>query len=214
MGWRENEKVVRTRWRQCLSEYAKEYHADIIRDRGENEVSLVDLPIEWLADGCIKRLGSPRLAQQEYRKWLMSRPEQRWDEPEPNGRPRGETTRAAASVALHFYNAWLKEDQRMGLDDYGHRAEMKYLAAQAVVEDLFAWRIAPPDVHPSKKWKLNGRNWELDANIEDVETLVEIVHGIMNKPKKRRDAGAFAELTFPATPQGLALKLPPKPPRK
>jgi hypothetical protein len=57
----------------------------------------------------IKRLGSPRLAQQEYRKWLMSCPKQRWDEPEPNGRPRGETTRAAASVALHFYNAWLKE---------------------------------------------------------------------------------------------------------
>ena len=201
MGWRENFSVVRQRWRDSLSEYASHCHREIIRDLSANEVGLVSVPIAWLVDGCAKALGSPLLAHEFLNADLSSR----WlKEPKPNGRPRGETTREAATVALYFYEAWLKENRKCGASDYGHRQEMKYFSAQAVVEDFFAWRIGRRGV----------MGQQLDSRITDIESFVDVVHALMEKPKNRRSVALFADLAFPATGKGLVLKLPPKPPSK
>jgi hypothetical protein len=113
-----------------------------------------------------------------------------------NGRPREETSRSAATIAFYFYEAWREENQKHKVNDYGHREEMKDYAAEAVVEDMFAWLI-----ESKYAWRL--------GKAKTVSKYIDIVRDLMGKSASRRDPGEFAELDFPASDQGA--EFPPKP---
>ena len=199
--WRGTCELVRERLRQCLSEHAK-------RELGGRRqglypgVCLVGLPVAKLksafSDGSC---GWPALIfrSDEEREAFISK--RCHPEPEPDGRPRGEAVRAAATMALYFYDAWRTENKTRGIGDYGHRGEMKFLAAQAIVEDFFAWRFSK-GVRPVFIWEL-GFPTNMDA-------FIGAVHGLMDKPKSRRQPKRGTCLEYLATGEGL--HFPPKPP--
>ena len=93
------------------------------------------------------------------------------------------------------------ENQKSGINDYGHRSEMRDIAAQAIIEDLFAWMLETPKFA-----------WRLDP-AKDVDAFFHVVRSLMDKPQNRRHLGDDdSELDILASPDGL--HLPPKPPLK
>jgi len=188
MGWREVGEIIRERGRQFVSTYAKKELS--WTDSG----ATLDIPVAWFAEGfltdeaCFTR---QRLTPDEIKAKYGN------DEPN-NGRPRDETARTAATLACFFYEAWRGENEKRGLKDFGHRSAMKDYAAQAVVEDFFAWLyLSPPHRY---SWR---------ATAKDVESFAEIVRGLMEKSKQRRDPGDWDWVDVQATRAGLWL--PPKP---
>jgi hypothetical protein len=194
--WRGSGEAVRERWRQCFSEYASQLAGN---DGCGPEIILKDIPVAWLANGFL--VEPSRFTFEEYRKWLKSLPRRPFDEPK-NGRPMG-GSRAAATVACHFYHDWRGENQRREIRDYGHRGEMMDYAARSVVEDFYAWRFGA-GIKPYYLLEIGSP--------KDVESFIEVVRALMDKPKARRHPGDDATVEFLVSRQGgLILELPPKP---
>jgi hypothetical protein len=193
-GWRECGELVRRRGRKFLSDYA----GHDLRSSAANDVYyILDVPVAWFAASFVDAYDPVRF---DKRQWARSHPlPEDYADPK-NGRPRGDASRAAATIAGYFYAAWRDENQKRGISDYGHRREMKDFAAQAVVEDIFALQIVP-----EMAWRFG---------VSDAATFTEIVRDLMEKPKSRRALADYAWVDVLATPAGLLLKLPPKPPRK
>jgi hypothetical protein len=168
-----------------------------------DEIHLIEIPLVWLADGFVNGYDSSRFTNEEYRKWLKGLPETRWDD--LNGRPTGDVRRVAATLACYFYDTWRTENCKHGIQDYGHRGEMKDDAAKYVVEDFFAWRFGD-GVRTVFLWEL--------GQAKDVESLILLVRDLMDKPKKRRDPGIGGEIGFLGSRHGLVPRLPPKLSRK
>ena len=191
MDWRETGEIIRKRGRRFVSECAKKELAQHPDASG----CTLDIPVDWFAEGfltdgaCFVRR---RPTREEIDALMYA------DHP-PNGRPREDGTRQAATVAHYFYDAWRSENEKRAIRDYGHRGEMKQYAAEAVVEDYFAW------LQLSDKYA-----WRFPA--KTVEAAIEIVLGVMEKPKKRRDPDEGAWVDVQASREGLWL--PPKPPIK
>jgi hypothetical protein len=191
--WLDSGDIVRKRWRQCFSEYARQNYP-----REGSELNWNDIPLVWLANGF---LDNPwRFTSEEYGRWLKSQPPVD-DEPK-NGRPLGVGLRGAATVACYFYDDWRRENQKRAIRDYGHRSEMKDYSARAVVEDLYAWRLAA-GIRPIFAEEIGSP--------KDVESFIELVRDLMDKPKSRRHPGDHATIEFLTSPRGLVLELPPKP---
>ena len=202
--WRETGEFLRQRWRKVLSEHAIESLSHWSQCKGfdADEPHLIGLPVHWLADGFANGYDSSRFSPERKRQHARKMIEQRyWSSDDLNGRPRGEAIRVAATLSCYFYDAWLAENQKQGINDYGHRAGMKDYAAEVIVKDYFAWRFGV-GVRPVWVWEL--------GKAKDVDSLVEAVRQLMDKPKKRREPGIGEELSFPFTPSGFMLKLPPK----
>lgn len=196
MDWRSKGEMVRQRWRQSLSEHA------IARSdgdpRGPDHISLIEIPLVWVDNGF---MDSPsRFTFEDYRKWSINLPEERYDG-DLNGRPRRETLRVAAALACRFYDAWRAKNQEHGIRDYGRRGEMKDDAARFIVEDLFAWRFAD-GVRPLFLWELG---WP-----ENVESLALAVRDLMDKPLSRRKPCQDGTVEYLGTGHGLVLNLPPE----
>lgn len=187
-NWRDVGEIVRERGRRFLSEYAKR---ELSQDRGPAQCVL-DVPVDCFAQGFLADDASfvkRRKTREELDAFYAN-------DGATNGRPREDVTRQAATIAHYFYDAWRRENDKRAIRDYGHRGEMKDYAAEAVVEDFFVW--------------LQFSKWPLLFPAKSVETAIEIVRGLMEKPKQRRDPGKGAWIDFPASKQGLWL--PPKPP--
>jgi hypothetical protein len=204
--WRKNGEVVRERGRQCIFEYARK------ELRPGAEFVPLWIPAEWFKFGFVNGYEPERwLTWGEQFKRLTPEERLEWrkesfardDEPK-NGRPFGGATRQAATIACWFYEAWRKENQRSGIKDYGRRGEMKYLAAEFIVLDFFAWMFAVPKF----AWRLEPA--------KDAESFVDTVRMLMDKPQGRRDLGVdwmLAELDILVSyHEGLITQLPPKPP--
>jgi hypothetical protein len=215
MDWREVGEIIRERGREFVSSYAKWELSST------SDGATLDIPIAWFAEGFLKdraRFTKHKVTPEEYwsryltRDWYWSRyanPDSKRsyplddfaDDDPQNGRPRDEASRQAATVACYFYEAWRCENEKRGLKDHGNRREMKDYAAQAVVEDFFAWLYLTPPHRYS--WR---------ATAKDVESFTEIVRNLIDKPKRRRDPGSWNSVDIQATRDGLWL--PPKPPLK
>jgi len=189
--WCGSGELVRERWRRCFLDYARD-------DCWGDGLHLCDFPVLWLDRGVLEEPW--RFTRQNYRSWLMSLPERVSDEPK-NGRPLG-GSRTAATVACCFYNDWSSENQRRGIRDYGHRGEMKDYAARAVVEDFYAWRFGA-DIRPVYLWEIGSP--------KNVESFIEVVRELMDKPKSRRRLSDEVTVEFLVSRRGLTLGLPPKP---
>jgi hypothetical protein len=192
--WRECGEAVRERGRRFLSDHAKNH----LGRWDDDHAAILDVPVVWFATGFVDdydalRYAERRITPQEAEVLCSGL----LDYYEKTGRPRDDVSRAAATIAWYFYNAWHDQNQKLGINDYGYRTEMKNYAARAVVEDMFAWNL----LSPKYAWRL-GR-------VADIESYVEIVRGLMDKPKRRRDPGAGATIDIWATKAGL--RLPPKP---
>jgi hypothetical protein len=196
--WRETGKVIRERWRSCLSEHASSILAEWSRYKDvDPETLLIELPVDWLSGGFANGYDPLRFSPERVRKRAQSRIESsHYDRDDLNGRPRGEATRAAATIAHYFYDEWVRENRKRGIVDYGHRGEMRDYAAEAIVEDFFAWRFRVGVRHVFV--------WEL-GKAADVDSLIQFVRDLMDKPKKRREPGPEEEFAFP-----MMLKFPPK----
>jgi hypothetical protein len=193
--WREGGEVVREQGRRFLSEYAKNH----LSRQEDGADSILDVPVAWLAVGFVSdydpsRFVERRVSRQEL-DVLCSGLLDYYEN--TSGRPRDDVSRAAATISCYFYEAWRNQNQKLGINDYGHRREMKDYAARSVVEDMFAWCLG----FPKYAWRL--------GEITDIESYIEVVRGLMEKPKSRRDPGRGAELHFWATKAGL--EIPPKP---
>lgn len=92
------------------------------------------------------------------------------------GRPTNDLLRTAATAASRFFDAWRTANKERGIKDHGRRGEMKSYAARVVVEDYYAWQIAA-----------------------DPEQFIESVRSLMDRPKRRRNVGANAFVTFPVS---------------
>ena len=198
MDWRGTFELVRERLRQCLKHAKKELGG---RRQGLYPgVCLIGLPVAKLksafSDDSCKWHALIFRSDEEREAFISQRCH---PEPELNGRPRGEAVRAAATMALYFYDAWRTENEERGIG--GHRGEMKFLAAQAIVEDFFAWRFCK-GVRPIFLWEL-GLPKSMDA-------FIGVVHGLMDKPKSRRQPKRGTCLEYLATGEGI--HLPQKPP--
>lgn len=189
--WRVCGELVRERGRQFLSEYARHE----LRINSGDVFYILDVPVVWLAAGFVDPFDPLRF---DDRQWHRAHPLPE-DYADPiNGRPRNNASRAAATIAGYFYDAWRIENQKREISDYGHRREMKDFAAQAVVEDIFALQFAVPKL----AWMFG---------VEDVTAFTEIVRDLMEKPKSRRALADYATVDFLATPLGPLQNLPPKP---
>ena len=200
MDWRSTGEAVRQRWRECLSEHAKEASAVWIKAGCDpDEIRLIEIPFVWVDSGI---MDSPlRFTREDYRKWSFSLPKERFDVDDLNGRPRRETLRVAAALACRFYDAWRAKNREYGVRDYGHRGGMKEDAARFIVEDLFAWRFAD-GVRPVFLWELG---WP-----ENVKSLVLAVCDLMDKPQKRREPRQDGTVEYLGSGHGLVLNLPPE----
>jgi hypothetical protein len=213
MGWRVTGDIVRERGRRCLSEYAQKYLCSGVRDDDPlYRICVIDVPIDWLKSGFVDGYDAELFLSPQERYAKLS-PQQRQEnqeaslnrcrEPEKNGRPIGVASRQAATAACYFYEAWRTEHRKKGINDYGHRSEMRDIAAQAVIEDLFAWMFGTPKFA-----------WRLDP-AKNVEAFFHIVRVLMDKPLKRRHLGEGPGdgpiLDILASPDGLILHLPPEP---
>ena len=177
-------------------------HAKAQVDKGRRydgfdpDVLLIELPVAWLADGFTKGYDPSRFSAERHRAWSADLPEGYWDSDDLNGRPRGEGIRVAATISYYFYEEWRGENLKRGISDYGYRGEMKDYAAEVIVKDYFAWRFRV-GVRPVFVWEVG---WP-----KDVESLIDKVRELMDKPKKRREPGVGEELAFP-----MSLNFPPK----
>jgi len=193
--WRDRGEMVRERWRQCFSEYARQNSS-----QDGPELFLTDIPVIWLADGFLDN--PSRFTSEHYRehcrRWLKLH--QNYES--KNGRPLAVQSRGAATVACYFYDDWRHENQKWGIRDYGCRGEMKNYAARAVVEDFYAWRLFA-GIRPVFAEEIGSPT--------DVEAFIEVVRDLMDKPRGRRYPGHDATVEFLASPRGLVLELPPKP---
>src|SRR5262245_20081115 len=151
-AWRETGKMVRERWRICLSEYASLQMAEWCsipstpRDRSYKKVDpetlLIELPFGWLSDGFANGFDPSRFSAERKRQHAGKVVKQRyWNSDDRNGRPRGEALRVAAAISCYFYDEWLGENRKRGIRDYGYRVQMKDCAVEVIVEDYFAWRF-------------------------------------------------------------------------
>jgi hypothetical protein len=203
MDWRETGEAVRERGRQCLSDFAKKELGG--RPRIYPATCILGVPVASLAgvyengEDYLCRVSAVIFRSPQEREAFYTRLCHR--KTDLNGRPRGEASRAAATVALFFYDAWHGENEKRGISDYGHRGEMKDIAARAIVEDLFAWRLGD-GVRPTFVWELRGA--------QDVESFYLVTRDLMEKPKSRRSPSKGAQLEFLGSSEGL--ELPPKPP--
>ena len=207
-GWREIGEIIRDRWRTCLSEHAISRVAEWskVKNFDPDESHLIELPVFWLLDGFTKGCDPSRFSPERRRQHAADMIKQNyWQSDDLNGRPRGEGLRVAATLSHYFYEEWRAENQKRGVRDYGCRSEMKDYAAEVIVKDFFAWRFRE-GVRPVFLWQMG---WP-----KGVESLIENVRELMDKPKSRRTPGVGEELVFPAALQGLLLDLPPKPSKK
>jgi hypothetical protein len=150
--WRKNAELIRARGRECVSEYVRD-RTGIKRPDGMDEIYVKDFPAAWFQFAfshghdperfLTPHEGFKRLSPEEQKKCLADLAARCRDAPK-NGRPFHGALRQAATVGCYFYDAWRAENQENGINDYGHRSEMKYIAAEAVVEDYFAWMFATP----------------------------------------------------------------------
>jgi hypothetical protein len=206
--WRDVGELIREQGRRFLSDFAKHEQGKIpsISYRSDGtpihkdptDVYIESCPIAWLSTGFADIYDPTRF---DYRRWLHSHPLPTDYRDPQNGRPRGDASRAAATIACHFYDACRVENRKREINDYGHRREMKDFAARAVVEDIFAIQFEVPKLA-----------WMFPT--DDVERFIEIVRQLMEKPRGRRDPGENETFDFLASASGLTLNLPPKPTSK
>ena len=198
--WRGLGVVVRQRAQLCLDAYVRKCLAPFANHPAEYFNSVIDLPLEYLKVGfaagydpkifLTSREIYERRSPEERKRWVSETHEAvlaACRKPGKNGRPKNIAARQAAAVALYFCEAWHDENAQTAINDYGHRREMRDIAAQAVVEDMFAWMFDDPKY----AWRLApSKNTEQFTNEygNEIDVLGDI--------------------------DGWKLKLPPKPPRK
>ena len=152
--WRDVGLTVRKRGQQSLDEYVRKCLSPFAGRKDEYMYHVLDVPIEYLKVGFAAGYNPEVfLTQQElYARLSPEERRQRWTdealnecrEPEKNGRPINVAARQAATAACYFYDAWRNENRQLAINDYGHREEMRNIAACAVVEDMFAWMLGSP----------------------------------------------------------------------
>src|SRR5271169_3493106 len=93
--WRKYGDVVRERGRQFISEFAKHD----LGKRPDPRICILSMPVSWLAVGFV---GAYDPTQFDYVRWLRSIPNLGYRDEPKNGRPRGDASRAAATMAYYF----------------------------------------------------------------------------------------------------------------
>ena len=144
---------------------------------------MVDIPIEYIGRSFVTGW-DPECFLANWEVVARLSPEERhriheelwasFREPEKNGRPVNIAARQAATLACCFYTAWRDENRQLAINDYGHRSEMRDLAATAVIEDMFAWMLETP----RDAWRL--------APAKSADQFFHIVSELMDKPAKRK----------------------------
>jgi hypothetical protein len=212
IDWRGVGTVIRKRGQQTLDGYGRRH---LLRFEGRDlGYGVVDIPLDymrrafttgWDPEVFLARWEVIERLSPEERYHLFEEHAAACREPEKNGRPVKVAARQAATLACYFYDAWRNENRQLAINDYGHRSEMRDLAARAVVEDMFAWMLG------SKKdaWRL--------APAKNADRFYHIVRELMDKPAKRRDPSVDRygdEVDILCTEDGWKSKLPPKRPRR
>jgi hypothetical protein len=205
IDWRGVGLIVRKRGQQSLDEYVRKYFSPSPGRRCE--YLILSIPVEYLKVGFSAGY-SPEVFLTPTEIYARHSPEERrrlsdaFLEAEKNGRPINVASRQAATVACYFYDAWRNENRQLAINDYGHRGEMRNMAAEAVVEDMFAWMLGS-----QYAWRLNPA--------KNAEQFFYIVRELMDKPAKRRDPSVASygnEMDILCTIEGWAPEVPPKPP--
>ena len=197
--WRSAAALIQERGRVNVNRYVEAEHF------GYQE--LISLPLRWFVktyfEGDLPECRSPLWfeSQAEKLEWLDQA--LKGGLSVPNGRPRGNQARAAATLALRFYETWRAENDGQGISDFGCRLQMKQIAASAIVEDLHAWRFCE-GIHPKFLWEI--------GEPKSLETFIDTVLDLMNKGKNRIEPERETIIEFFYALSETGPKLPPKPP--
>jgi hypothetical protein len=115
------------------------------------------LPVEWLVIGFSEPYDPERF---DYPKWLRAHPDRlNFWEPK-NGRPRSdESTRAAATLAYALFEKWREENQKAGINDYGHRAEMMDIALALLSKISSPFNLTFPNLGGSAIQRISLRRF-------------------------------------------------------